>query len=589
MTVTLPTLSNNERGYVFTFNKILNPTYGNFNVTFQTSGGNFIFTLFDQSGAPTSNTTLLSIDKIQCKIAVGFFGATNYWIEQTDFSTYDRYKLTEWQNATQTNSLTLAFPLPPTIALRASTASTMTITLPTLTTNDRGKIFTFVKVNIFKFNVTFNTSGGQWIFPLNNLNGTPITNTTIFPSTKVTTRLAVGWSGAFTYWIEISGYSTFDQDENNLIYPRLAITNTFTNINTFTAQATFNNFTPISNVATPTANNHLVRKDYVDNNFVDLTSDQTIGGTKTFTVDITAHNLNISAGLYILDLINNSNPNNSRIFHQGTTLNFQPNANYSNNYYFYCNGYPYVRFSENFTALDCNTSVSTGKLFYTNNISPNDGTATQSIYTGLTSGTINIGSSSSYCNINSLSTFSKLLTVENLDLSFVGNAYINCPNATALSLFLALTTQTIGLFSNLTTAIVNFCSSSVFTTMFNINSRIKHKQTQLLNEVKHISGTSETLIFPLEQTLMLSSTGATNITITMPELNSSHHAGFTFHLVKTGSITNSVIFNRAGSNLLRGYGSITGSTSYTSMINTDTIINVYTLEVSTGNFEWVFY
>ena len=288
MTVTLPTLSNNERGYVFTFNKLFSPTYGNFNVTFQTSGGQWIFTLLNQAGTPTTNTTLLSIDKIQCKLAVGFFGTTNYWIEQTDFSTYDRYKLTEWQNPTDTNSLTLAFPLPPTIALRAITASTMTITLPTLTTNDRGKIFTFVKLNTFKFDVTFNTSGGQWIFPLNNITGTPTTNITIFPSTKASTRLAVGWSGAFTYWIEVSDYSTFDRDENNLIYPRLAIANTFTNTNIFNAQVTFNNNTPISSIATPTANNHLTRKDYVDNNFVDKINSQTgIAGDKTFTGRLT--------------------------------------------------------------------------------------------------------------------------------------------------------------------------------------------------------------------------------------------------------------------------------------------------------------
>ena len=217
MTVTLPALTNNERGYVFTFNKLLNPTYGNFNVTFQTSGGNYIFTLLDQTGTPTSNTTLLSIDKIQCKLAVGFFGTINYWVEQTDFSTFDRSKLQfyEWQNATQTNSLTLSFPLPPTIALRASTASMMTITLPTLTTSHRGQIFTFVKVNTFKFDVTFNTSSSQLIFPLNNLSGIPTTNTTIFPSTKATTRLAVGWFSTFTYWIEVGDYSTFDVETNN--------------------------------------------------------------------------------------------------------------------------------------------------------------------------------------------------------------------------------------------------------------------------------------------------------------------------------------------------------------------------------------
>ena len=240
MTVTLPTLSNNERGYVFTFNKLFDTTNNlNFNVTFNTSSGQGIYTLLDQSGTPTSNTTLLSIDKIQCKLAVGFFGSLLYWIEQTDFSTFDRFKLREWQNATQTNSLTLSFPLPPTIALRANTATTMTITLPTLTTNERGKIYTFVKVLSTKFDVTFNTSSSQWIFPLNNLTGTPTTNSTIFPSNKVTTRLAVGWSGTSTYWIEVSDYSTLDIDENNLIYPRLAISNQFTNTNTFTQNSIF--------------------------------------------------------------------------------------------------------------------------------------------------------------------------------------------------------------------------------------------------------------------------------------------------------------------------------------------------------------
>ncbi len=37
-------------------------------------------------------------------------------------------------------------------------------------------------------------------------------------------------------------------------------------------QTSFNNFTPISSVASPTANNHLTRKDYVDNNFLNITN-----------------------------------------------------------------------------------------------------------------------------------------------------------------------------------------------------------------------------------------------------------------------------------------------------------------------------
>jgi hypothetical protein len=47
-----------------------------------------------------------------------------------------------------------------------------------------------------------------------------------------------------------------------------------------TAQATFNNNCPISNV-NPTASNHLTRRDYVENNFVDKTTSQTIAGNKT--------------------------------------------------------------------------------------------------------------------------------------------------------------------------------------------------------------------------------------------------------------------------------------------------------------------
>ena len=285
MTVTLPTISNNERGYVFTFNKILNPTYGNFNVTFQTSGGNFIFTLLDIAGSPTSNTTLLSIDKIQCKLAVGFFGATNYWIEQTDFSTYDRFKLQEWQNPTATNSLTLSFPLPPTIALRASTASTMTVTLPSLTTNDRGKIFTFVKLNTFKFDVVFNTSSSQIIFPLNSISGSSTTNSTIFPSTKATTRLAVGWFGATNYWIEVSDYSTFDVETNNGRYVD------FTSPQAISGAKSFNTSLPTSTLV-PNSPYQLVNKIYTDtnfqlisnmNNYVNITSAQNVAGVKSFS------------------------------------------------------------------------------------------------------------------------------------------------------------------------------------------------------------------------------------------------------------------------------------------------------------------
>jgi hypothetical protein len=73
MTVTLPTLSANERGLVFTFIKVFDTTNNlNFNVFFNTTG-NPIFTSLVLVGNPTTNNTLLSLNKLQTKIAVGFF------------------------------------------------------------------------------------------------------------------------------------------------------------------------------------------------------------------------------------------------------------------------------------------------------------------------------------------------------------------------------------------------------------------------------------------------------------------------------------------------------------------------------------
>lgn len=49
-------------------------------------------------------------------------------------------------------------------------------------------------------------------------------------------------------------------------------------------QTTFNNSTPICSVATPTSNDHLTRKDYIDNNFIFKTGNiaESISGVKTF-------------------------------------------------------------------------------------------------------------------------------------------------------------------------------------------------------------------------------------------------------------------------------------------------------------------
>jgi hypothetical protein len=127
----------------------------------------------------------------------------------------------------------------PTIAVRIASGTSMTITLPALNVNERGKIYTFVKLNATKFSVQFNTTGTDQIFALNNLSTGTTTNITIFPSDKKTCKLAVGFFETTTYWIEVGDYSTFDRDENNLIYPRLGISNEFTSENNFNALVNF--------------------------------------------------------------------------------------------------------------------------------------------------------------------------------------------------------------------------------------------------------------------------------------------------------------------------------------------------------------
>ena len=76
---------------VFTFKKIIDA--GDFNVIFNTSGNNHIFHLTDVLTRTTTNSTLLSVDKIQTKLAVGWFfgeGSYTYWVEHSDYSTFDR-------------------------------------------------------------------------------------------------------------------------------------------------------------------------------------------------------------------------------------------------------------------------------------------------------------------------------------------------------------------------------------------------------------------------------------------------------------------------------------------------------------------
>lgn len=136
-------------------------------------------------------------------------------------------------------------------------------------------------------------------------------------------------------------------------------------------------------------------------------------------------------------------------------------------------------------------------------------------------------------------------------------------------------------------AIANtFTNTNIFNQEVKIPTRLTLKGVQYANEVQTVSGTSATLTFPLEQVIMLTSTGATNINITLPTITASSQVGTEFSFIKTGSLTNSVIFTAGGTNQIWGYNSITNNSPITLMVGNTTTSYFIILEVTTGVFVW---
>ena len=79
-----------------------------------------------------------------------------------------------------------------------------------------------------------------------------------------------------------------DITTGSLVISSSTATNTINGATQLNQQTTFNNFTPICSVATPTAVNHLTRKDYCDNTFLDRVNNlaQGINGIKTFSENV---------------------------------------------------------------------------------------------------------------------------------------------------------------------------------------------------------------------------------------------------------------------------------------------------------------
>jgi len=131
----------------------------------------------------------------------------------------------------------------------------------------------------------------------------------------------------------------------------------------------------------------------------------------------------------------------------------------------------------------------------------------------------------------------------------------------------------------------SFSGVSTFNQEVKIPTRLTLGATQYASEVLTVAGTTATLTFPLQETIMLTSTGA-SIAITLPTITLSRQCGFTFVFTKTASLTNSVILTAGGSNQIIPYGSITNASPYTTMAADMTCFHLITLEISTGVYVW---
>ena len=128
-------------------------------------------------------------------------------------------------------------------------------------------------------------------------------------------------------------------------------------------------------------------------------------------------------------------------------------------------------------------------------------------------------------------------------------------------------------------------TSYIYNTL-NIIGSLKIRNDKLVDELQTLTGTSHTLVFPLEQTTVFTNTA--NISVTLPLINNDSQLGLRFTFVSLGSITTTVTFNRQGTNLIIPVGQMTQFTSVAIINNTKTICNLVIVKLG-GIYIWTEY
>jgi hypothetical protein len=116
---------------------------------------------------------------------------------------------------------------------------------------------------------------------------------------------------------------------------------------------------------------------------------------------------------------------------------------------------------------------------------------------------------------------------------------------------------------------------------------LKIRSNKLVDELQTLTGTTETLVFPLQQTTIFTNTG--NITANLPLINNDTQIGLRFTFINLGSISTMTTFTAAGTNKIIPSGQLAQFTSSTTVINNTKNSSSLVIVKLSGVYCWVEY
>ena len=400
-----------------------------------------------------------------------------------------------------------------------------------------------------------------------------------------------------------------------------------------TGQSTFQSYCPKTDT-NPSVANDLVKLSYLQSNYCDLTTDQSIGGIKTFIGTIKSNNYDtniatnafnlgssvttgqitlgrnqilggtIAIGTGLSDTIiygtirlQTTTIEDGRIFKSRV---IDSSAPLSSQHKLFTNmginGILTIGNLLSKNVVDGNTTFN-NQLISNNLTAPSTSIAgINNIFTNLSStgyGIINIGAQGDSGPLNSqnqINIKSKLNIVESYyggnatkitSIQQAGNSCRFTNDGSTNGSFIFEINE-LGTYNPL---VINKTTIDINADAI-INGRLTMRNDKLVDELQTLAGTSHTLIFPLHQTTLF--TNIANIVATLPQVTNDNQLGLRFSFINLGSITTTLTFTAQGTNKIIPVGQMTQFTSSAIINNTKTICNLVIVKLG-GIYIWTEY